>query len=165
MADAVDPSTRSRIMSAIRGRDTKPEMLVRKGLHAMGFRYRLHVPGLPSKPDIVLPRYRAAIFINGCFWHGHTHSCGGRCHLFRLPDTRREFWRQKIASNAARDAVAAEALSQAGWRHLVVWECALKGRKSLDHDQMLYQIAEWIRGDEVTGEVSGGGDRSGAHNN
>lgn len=142
-------------MAAIKGRDTKPEMLIRRGLHALGFRFRLHVSGLPGKPDIVLPRYRAVIFVNGCFWHGHTDAGGQHCHLFKLPQTRADFWQEKIASNVARDAAAARKLSEAGWRQLVVWECALKGRARLDHDLLLLQISDWITGDRQRGEVRG----------
>lgn len=136
-------------MSGIRGSNTKPEMLIRRGLFARGFRYRLHAAGLPGKPDIVLPRYRATIFVNGCFWHGHD------CHLFRMPSTRSEFWQGKIAANMARDQVVRQSLLESGWRQLVVWECALKGRTRLDFALVLDRIIEWLRGDEPTGEIRG----------
>ena len=108
-------------MSRIRGTKTKPEIALRRGLHAAGLRYRLHVRVLPGTPDIVLPKYRAVIQVNGCFWHGH------RCALFKMPETRQPFWAAKIAANAARDVRTTQALHDLGWRVLVVWECALKG--------------------------------------
>lgn len=98
MVDIVDVSTRSRMMAGIKNRNTKPEILIRKLLHKKGFRFRLHVKDLPGKPDIVLPKYKALIFVNGCFWHGHIN-----CHLFKLPATRTEFWQAKITRNQAND--------------------------------------------------------------
>ena len=109
------------MMAGIRGRNTRPELVIRKALHARGFRYRLHVAGLPGKPDIVLPRFRAVIFVHGCFWHGHD------CPLFRLPATRSEFWEAKISRNRERDREVLGALKTTGWRCLTVWECAIRG--------------------------------------
>lgn len=136
-------------MAGIRGADTKPEMLLRRALHARGFRYRLHGKHLPGRPDIVLPRHRAVIFTHGCFWHGHD------CPLFRLPGTRREFWEAKIARNRERDAEVAEALRAAGWRRLTVWECAMRGRGRLEPGAMLDAVAGWITGGEVALEIRG----------
>ena len=141
MADVVDPATRSRMMSGIRGKNTKPELFIRKALHARGFRYRLHCD-LPGKPDICLPKHRAVIFVHGCFWHGHD------CHLFKWPSTRPEFWRAKIERNRAVDAAAEEALAEAGWRVAVVWECALKGRTSLPIGEVVDKLGEWLRESE-----------------
>lgn len=138
MADVVDPATRSRMMSGIRGKNTKPELLIRKALHARGFRYRLHCD-LPGKPDICLPKHRAVIFVHGCFWHGHD------CHLFKWPSTRPEFWRDKIERNRAVDAAAEAALGEGGWRVAVVWECALKGRARRPLDQVADKLDLWIR--------------------
>src|SRR5690349_2323893 len=107
--DLVDKQTRSRMMSGIRGRDTQPELLIRKSLHKQGFRYRLHYKDLPGKPDLVFPAYKAIILINGCFWHGH------QCHLFKWPATRREFWKTKITANQTRDARNLSTYSELGW--------------------------------------------------
>lgn len=136
-------------MAAIRGSHTKPELEVRKALHAAGFRYRLHAKDLPGKPDLVLPRYRAVIFVNGCFWHKHD------CHLFKWPATREEFWRAKIGRNVENDARAFDALRAAGWRVAVVWECALKGRTRLEPSSAMQRLAGWIRSDEGTITIRG----------
>lgn len=138
MADVVDAATRSRMMAGIRGKDTRPEMILRRGLHARGFRYRLYDRRLPGSPDLVFPGRRAVIFIHGCFWHGHG------CHLFRLPATRRAFWEAKIKGNRARDEAAEAALLAAGWRVLTIWECALKGRERLPVDEVLDHAANWL---------------------
>ena len=104
LVDVHDKATRSRNMAAIRGSDTKPEMMIRRGLHARGFRFRLHDRKLPGRPDLIFPRHRAVLFVHGCFWHGHG------CHLFKWPSTREDFWRQKIGANVARDETSKEAL-------------------------------------------------------
>ena len=117
MADIVDAATRSRMMSGIRRRDTKLEVAVRKALHARGFRYRVDVRKLPGCPDIVLPRWRAVIFVHGCFWHAHD------CGLCRIPSTRPEFWREKLSANAERDRRNETRLLDAGWRVATIWEC------------------------------------------
>ncbi len=125
------------MMSGIRGKNTKPELLIRKALHARGFRYRLHCD-LPGKPDICLPKHRAVIFVHGCFWHGHD------CHLFKWPSTRPEFWRDKIERNRAVDAAAERALAEAGWRVAVVWECALKGRTRWPIAKVVEACQGWL---------------------
>lgn len=137
------------MMSGIRGSNTKPELAIRKSLHARGFRYRLHARDVPGKPDLVLPRYHAAIFINGCFWHGHD------CPLFRLPGTRREFWEAKIVRNVARDRIVRGQLNESGWRHLTVWECAIRGRQKIGMDQTSERIARWLKTSETSAEVRG----------
>ncbi|GAB1254795.1 very short patch repair endonuclease [Desulfovibrio falkowii] len=142
MADIVDSATRSRMMSGIRGKNTRPEVLVRSLLHRKGFRFRLQVSTLPGRPDIVLPRYRAVIFVNGCFWHGHD------CHLFRLPATRTEFWHSKIENNRNRDRRVREELLAAGWRVGVVWECALRGA-GRDLEGVANHLAHWLYGNET----------------
>jgi DNA mismatch endonuclease (patch repair protein) len=133
--DVVDAGTRSRMMSGIRSRNTKPEFAVRRALHGAGLRYRLDDRSLPGRPDLVFPRYRAVIFVNGCFWHAH-----GGCRYFKLPATRREFWRDKLQSNAARDSANLDALRALGWRVAVVWECALRAGVELG------PLADWVRG-------------------
>lgn len=142
MADVVSKEARSRMMSGIRSKDTRPELFVRKGLHALGFRFRLHDKRLPGKPDIVLPRYRAAVFVHGCFWHGHD------CHLFKTPKTRADFWAPKIASNQQRDRDAYEALSRLGWRIAEVWECATKGKTRLAPQSIVETLSDWIKSDQ-----------------
>lgn len=142
-------------MAGIRGRDTRPEITLRRGLHALGFRYVLHDRRLPGRPDIVLPRWRAAIMANGCFWHGHD------CELFRWPVTRRDFWQVKITRNQSRDADVAARIGEAGWRLLVVWECALKGPGRLGADATVRAAAEWLRAGGQTGNIRGAADASG----
>lgn len=139
MADVLTPEQRQRNMSRIRGRDTKPEMLVRRGLHARGLRYLLHDRKLPGRPDLVFPRYGAVVFVHGCFWHAHG------CALSKLPATRQEFWNKKLAENAARDRRAIEALLADGWRVLVVWECALRGPGRRMDDDVVEALAADIR--------------------
>lgn len=136
-------------MAAVRARDTKPELMIRKALHASGLRYRLNVRNLPGKPDIVLPRHRAVVFVHGCFWHRH------ECDLFRWPESRTEFWRDKLNANAARDMKTAEALEKAGWRQAVIWECALKGRKKRAFQDTMQRLIAWIRSDEQAITIRG----------
>ena len=119
--DNVGPATRSRIMSRVRSRDTAPELTVRSALHAAGYRYRLHRKDLPGSPDIVLPRYRTAVQVHGCFWHGHHCRRGDR-----LPSTNTEYWRAKIERNRERDREVGQALAEAGWRVVTIWECDLR---------------------------------------
>lgn len=149
MTDVVQPEVRSRMMAGIRGRDTRPEKLIRGGLHAMGFRYRLHPADVPGRPDFVLPRYRAAVFVHGCFWHGHG------CQLFRMPDNNRNFWKAKIASNMARDVEVSKLLRKAGWRQLTIWECAIRGPAQLGLTEVLRRSAEWIRGAGQSRSIKG----------
>jgi DNA mismatch endonuclease (patch repair protein) len=111
-------------MSQISGKDTKPEMIVRKFLHANGFRYRLHVKELPGKPDLVLPKYNTVIFVHGCFWHVHED-----CKYFKIPQTRSEWWKEKLYGNKERDEKKIEELKEMGWKVIVVWECDLKSKK------------------------------------
>lgn len=126
MADIVNKETRSKMMSGIRCKNTKPEMLVRSGLHKMGYRFRLHVKGLPGKPDIVLPKYRTVIFVHGCFWHRHSG-----CKYAYTPKSRTDFWTQKFAKNTERDTDNRANLNKAGWIVLTVWECETKNTESL----------------------------------
>ena len=121
MADVHDKATRSRNMSAIKGKDTKPEVWLRKELFSRGFRYRLHRKDLPGKPDIVLPRFKTVIFVNGCFWHGHEG-----CRYFKIPSSNTDFWREKLERNKARDQKNYGRLRSEGWRVVTVWECQIK---------------------------------------
>lgn len=146
--DVLTAEQRRLNMSRIRGKDTKPEMLLRRGLHAAGLRFRLHVSDLPGRPDIVLPRYRAAILIHGCFWHGHD------CKLFKLPTTRREFWTKKISGNRARDERSAEALHRAGWRVMTVWECSVKGPARRPPTEVVGSCVAFIRGDTPVAQIT-----------
>jgi DNA mismatch endonuclease, patch repair protein len=134
MADVHDKKTRSYNMSRIKGKNTKPEMLVRKFLHANGFRYRLHVKDLPGKPDIVLPKYKTVIFVHGCFWHGHKD-----CKYFIVPKTRTEWWLTKINSNIVNDTKASKALKKEGWNIIYLWECSLKPTQL---QQTLYHLSK-----------------------
>ncbi|MCC5907960.1 MAG: DNA mismatch endonuclease Vsr [Balneolaceae bacterium] len=126
MADVHEPETRSYNMSQISGKDTKPEVIVRKFLHANGFRYRLHVKDLPGKPDLVLPKYNSVIFVHGCFWHAHEG-----CKYFKIPETRTEWWKEKLFGNKERDEENIEDLEQIGWNVLIIWECDLRSSKKV----------------------------------
>ena len=146
MTDVVDAKTRSRMMSGIRGRDTKPEMLVRRALFKAGFRFRLHRRDLPGVPDVVLPGRRLAIFVHGCFWHAHQG-----CRYAKTPASRREFWGAKLAANVERDKHVRDALLSAGWRVLVVWECLTRSTKV--REALPELLARWIEGPYVSGEL------------
>jgi DNA mismatch endonuclease (patch repair protein) len=135
MADIVDKSTRSFMMSRIGPKDTRPEMVVRRYLHRLGFRYRLHAPELPGRPDLTFPKYRAALFVNGCFWHRHPG-----CRFATLPASNRVFWVRKFDATVRRDEQKTRALEHAGWRVLVIWECEVREVGKLE------ALAERIRG-------------------
>ena len=128
--DSLTPEERSIRMGRVRGRDTKPEMVVRRFLHGMGYRYRLHGKGLPGKPDIVFGKRRKVIFIHGCFWHRHADPA---CRLARSPKSRLDFWEPKFAATVARDARAEAALRDLGWEVLIVWECELRNSEQLEN--------------------------------
>lgn len=121
MADVHEPETRSYNMSQIRGKDTKPEMLVRRFLHSNRFRYRLHLKDLPGKPDLVLPKYNSVVLVHGCFWHVHEG-----CEYFKIPGTRTEWWKDKLYGNKDRDEANIDQLKDMGWDVIVIWECELK---------------------------------------
>lgn len=120
MGDVVDQRTRSRMMAGIRGKDTTPELFIRKWLHAEGLRFRLHRRDLPGRPDLVFPKYRTVLFVHGCFWHGHD------CPAFKWPQSNRMFWRSKIEANRARDLRVKEVLAEHGWQVIVIWECDIR---------------------------------------
>jgi len=139
MADIVDKPTRSRMMSAVKGKNTIPELIVRRYLHKKGFRFRLHRKDLPGKPDLVLPKYHLVIFIHGCFWHQHQN-----CRYAAKPTSHTRFWLKKLDGNTKRDRLQVDLLIKAGWRVLVIWECGLKHRH-----QNLQDIVQLIKGQET----------------
>lgn len=126
-------------MSAVKGKDTKPEILVRKWLHAAGYRFRLHVKELPGKPDIVLPKYRTVIFVNGCFWHQHQG-----CPHAKLPTTNKQFWADKLRKNAERDERNYQALRDLGWNMQIIWECEVKNIMCMSDAQLWLHFQEEI---------------------
>lgn len=139
MVDVVDPATRRRMMSGIRAKNTRPELFLRKGLHALGFRYRLHVKDIPGKPDLVFPKYNALIQIYGCFWHGHG------CHYCKPPATNPEFWQNKITENQLRDKRNLDKQIEAGWRCLIVWECAVRlSQRTVNTLDVVELSAQWL---------------------
>ncbi len=131
MTDVHSPEQRSFNMSRIKGRDTKPELLLRSHLHRAGYRFRKNVAGLPGKPDIVLPKYKAAIFVHGCFWHRHEN-----CRYATCPGSNKEFWQAKFQGTVERDAIKRHALEAAGWNVLTVWECELKSNPAAAMDKI-----------------------------
>lgn len=139
MSDTHSPEQRKKNMSAIRGKDTKPEVIIRKELHKRGYRYRKNVKNLPGKPDIVLPKYKAVIFVNGCFWHMHD------CKYFKMPNTRREWWKKKLSDTKRRDQLKINELMDSGWRVLVIWECQTKGKDFTSNKELLMnEIVCWM---------------------
>lgn len=138
MTDVVDAETRSRMMSGIRGKDTAPEVQLRRALHALGFRFRIHARELPGRPDIVLPRWNAVILVHGCFWHRHEG-----CRFTTTPATRPDFWATKFRSNVERDTRHLRELRALGWRTAVVWECALRPKGAPEAIGRI--VADWLR--------------------
>lgn len=146
MPDIVDTKTRSRMMAGIRGKDTRPELLLRKALHARGYRYRVHVRFLPGSPDMVFPRFRAVVLVHGCFWHRHPG-----CPYATIPGTNPEFWQTKFDQNVRRDAHQHDALRAAGWRVAIVWECATRSEARLM--AAVDEVSEWLRSDRIDLEL------------
>jgi len=136
MTDIMTPAQRSERMSRIRSQNTRPEMLVRRFLHRQGFRFRLHARNLPGRPDLVLSKYRAVVFVEGCFWHGHS------CQKGRVPGTNSDFWQAKLAANQVRDKRNQRALRRDGWRVIRVWECRLANNKT--REATLMRLVSWI---------------------
>ncbi|MGY5808435.1 very short patch repair endonuclease [Rhizobium sp. LEGMi198b] len=143
MGDRVSPEVRSKIMSRIRGKDTSPEMKVRRCAHALGFRFRLHVAGLPGRPDLVFPSRRKIIFVHGCFWHRHTD-----CKLATTPRSNVDFWQGKFQRNLARDIVILEKLHALGWKVLVIWECQISNDTALAEIIKSFLLAEFASSTE-----------------
>lgn len=137
--------SRSEVMARIGSKDTRPELIVRQGLHARGVRFRLHRKDLPGRPDLVLPKFQSAIFIHGCFWHSHEN-----CKNFRIPKTRAEFWNEKLSMNRLRDKRNIEALRGGGWRVLIVWECETR---RISVAPLVDQVVGWLQGNDVLGEI------------
>lgn len=135
MADTFSKEKRSDIMSRIKGKNTRPELLVRSLLHRLGYRFRLHRKDLPGKPDIVLPKHKKIIFVHGCFWHGHPD-----CKRSTLPKSNAEFWRKKIQSNIDRDDAALRELSTAGWKTLIVWQCKIN-----NFDELIKTLTDFLK--------------------
>lgn len=136
-------------MAGIKGKNTLPELAIRKALHRRGYRYVLHSGNVPGKPDLVFPARRAVIFVHGCFWHGHD------CRFFRLPSTRPEFWQAKIQRNALRDAKVRETLEAEHWRHLTIWECAIRGKGKEAIETTAALAAKWLDGHASIKEIRG----------
>ena len=149
MADVVSRVVRSRMMAGIRSKNTRPELLIRRELFARGYRYRLHVASLPGKPDLVFPKFRAVVFVHGCFWHRHG------CSLFKWPSTNVAFWRSKILRNRFVDRRVFAQLQQAKWRILTIWECALKRADRADIDRVVKAAERWLNSRSRSLEVRG----------
>lgn len=149
MPDIVDAKTRSRMMSGIRAKDTRPEMIVRRGLHKKGFRYRIHDKNLTSKPDLHFPKHKAVIFVHGCYWHFHG------CNLSKLPSSNRSFWKKKFEANEARDQRAIKNIEKANLRHLVIWECSMRGSQKIGEVAVIDKAEKWLLSDKQSGEISG----------
>ena len=147
--DTVSRKTRSYIMSRVKGKNTGPEVAIRKKLHNRGFRYRLHVKKLPGTPDLVFPKYNAIIFINGCYWHSHG------CYMATIPKTRTGFWTEKFEKNKERDANNWKGLQKLGWRLLIVWECGIKGKYKRPTDSIVDEIAIWLNSQSKFMEIHG----------
>lgn len=140
MADIVDKLARSRMMAGIKGKDTKPELVLRRALHARGFRYRLHSMNVLGRPDLVFPKHHAIVFVHGCFWHRHEG-----CRYTTTPSTRPEFWQAKFGANVIRDAATRDKLIEAGWRVATVWECSL--RKTNQLAETVELLTAWLLSD------------------
>ena len=147
--DVFTKKKRSEVMSQIRHKDTKPEFFVRSALHRLGYRFRLHARKLPGKPDLVFPKYKALIFVHGCFWHGH------ECHLFKWPKSRKKFWRTKILKNRENDKRAYNALEKSDWRIAIIWECAIKGKNKLTPESLINDVSSWLKSDRRSREIKG----------
>ncbi|MCX4187026.1 very short patch repair endonuclease [Methylophaga sp. OBS4] len=147
--DTHRPEVRKKNMRAVKSKNTKPEIIIRKALHGRGFRYKLHDKSLPGKPDLVFPKYRAVIEIYGCFWHGHN------CKKFSWPNTNEEFWKEKISNNRSRDSKNIHRLMQSGWRVLIIWECSINDRNRLLKPDLINLISDWLVHGYSSSEING----------
>lgn len=139
MTDKFDQKTRSRVMQAVRSKNTSPEVNIRKALFSRGLRYVIHNKKLPGCPDIVFPKYKSVIFVHGCFWHGHD------CKNGKLPQTNKEFWREKIKKNTERDKKNIFLLQNMGWKVKIIWSCELKNKKHFGSEKEIDEIIEWLK--------------------
>lgn len=139
MNKALNKLTRSRMMAAVKNKNTLPELNIRKALFAKGLRYRMHLKAFPGKPDLIFPKYKSVIFINGCFWHKHD------CHLSKIPETNKEFWTHKLNENKQRDRKNIKEIQQMGWRVKTIWLCALKNKKAFADEEDLQEVVNWIK--------------------
>ena len=146
--DTVDRLARSKIMSSVGQKNTGAELLLRTALHKTGLRYRLHVRSLPGSPDLVFNRYKAVIFVHGCYWHSHG------CYRSTIPKSHRKFWTNKFAANRARDTRNLNLLLEAGWRVLTVWECALRGRSARPATAVAAAVKSWLKSSKRRGEIT-----------
>jgi DNA mismatch endonuclease (patch repair protein) len=150
LADTLSREQRSRNMASIRSKDTQPEMAIRRGLHARGFRYGLHSAAFPGKPDLVLTKYRTVIWIHGCYWHGHD------CGEVKPASTNKVYWGPKIEKNRTRDARNRAAVEAAGWRHLTIWECAFRRKGAIALDEVVTSVERWLREGGSSAEINRG---------
>jgi DNA mismatch endonuclease, patch repair protein len=141
--DTVDKQTRSRIMSSVGRKDTGPEMSLRRALHNVGLRYRLHDRALPGSPDLVFPRFSSVIFVHGCYWHAHG------CHRSTVPTSRKEFWVQKVSANKLRDDRNVQLLLERKWRVMVMWECVITGNAASLAPQLAHRVSKWLKSSEA----------------
>ncbi|KAB2783169.1 very short patch repair endonuclease [Brucella anthropi] len=147
MVDRFSKEVRSKIMASITSKNTRPELAIRKGLHRMGFRYSLHSGRFRGHPDLLLPKYKAAIFIHGCYWHGHG------CTETKPASSNKEYWGHKINRNRERDKNNQEAILAAGWRFLVIWECSIRRKGKIVLDEVIMQVAMWLKDNSISAEI------------
>lgn len=147
--DTVDKATRSYIMSRVGQKDTGAELLMRSALHKIGLRYRLHDRSLAGSPDLVFPRFRAVVFVHGCYWHSHG------CHRSTIPKSRREFWNEKFRANRSRDERNVNVLLDGRWRVLTIWECALRGKTAKASCAVAKSVSAWLESSDDVGEIAG----------
>jgi DNA mismatch endonuclease (patch repair protein) len=145
--DTVAPAIRSKIMASVGQKNTGVELLLRKALHDRGIRYRLHDRSLPGSPDLVFPRFKAVVFVHGCYWHGHG------CHRATIPRTRKSFWTSKFSANRARDAKNVVALHSLGWRVMTVWECSLRGKTASPPEAIAKRVQTWLKSRSTEGSI------------
>lgn len=148
MSDIVDQAVRSKMMARVKSKNTKPELAIRSALHRLGYRFRIHKKELPGCPDLVFPKYHAVVFVNGCFWHGHS------CSLFKWPKSRPDFWRKKITQNRKRDRSNSNKLLATGWRVCTVWECSVKKGSQADFTLVIDNLVQWLLGSEPVKDIS-----------